>query len=511
MIIAGCKDTVTIYDAVTGVLQQSLSSSETVIKIQASPDGTTLFFAHSYSVTMWDVQTGGLVHTFTAQREVNHIAVSTSGDHIACGSPNGSVTFWNICTRGEGKRYGEGQSVITICWLSPQKLAVATEDSLCIRSVTTGEILDSLSIPDCVWGMVYFQDKDEFLVGTSRPGSGADQRLYSFVTIPHRHPEPLEKRRPTVNRGRLVRRKLYRGKESPTHPGPLTPPTLVGKELVCITPPKGVQLFSAESYNWTNNPPLLDTAASVAVSLNRNLVVQAWSSIQIFSIDALTSGEARDDARVSHVYPLGENHIICVLQPTRHIAVLELETLRKLSRDDETLPLRSLSADEIEFVLPSFTYETESVRSLFSDETESVCALSVDETESVCASPVDKTGTVRTQSSYRWIVTKFNIPMVIRAWWSDIPLGGEIELPGRDTPQLLYGLSPACTTIATVYGTYWPDIWVNVANHGDALARLPLEYANWGVGRFTISCSSQKPGFTSRSMDRGSIFKSLMT
>jgi hypothetical protein len=373
-IIAACEDTVTIYDAVTGVLQQSLSPSEAVRKIQASPDGSTLFFAHSSSVTMWDVQTGGLIHTFTTQSEVNDIAVSTSGDHIACSSSDGSVTFWNICTKEEGKQYGNGQPVVTICWLSPQKLAVATQNSLYIRSVTTGETLDSLSIPDRVWGMVYFQDKDEFLVGTSRPGSEADQELHSFVTIPHRHPEPLEKRRPTVNRGRLVRRKLYRGKESPTHPGRLTRPTLVGKELVCITPPKGVQSFSTESYNWTNNPPLLDAAASVAVSLNRNLVAQTEDSIQIFSIDVLTSGEAHNDTRVSHVYPLGENHIICVLQPTRHIAVLELETLQELSRDDETLPFRSLPADEMGPTV--ITRETESVRDSFADGAGSVRTLS---------------------------------------------------------------------------------------------------------------------------------------
>jgi WD40 repeat protein len=73
------RDIVNIYDAVTGVLQQSLSPSETVTKIQASPDGSTLFFAHSSSVTMWDVQTGGLIHTFTTQLRVNDIAVSVSG------------------------------------------------------------------------------------------------------------------------------------------------------------------------------------------------------------------------------------------------------------------------------------------------------------------------------------------------------------------------------------------------------------------------------------------------
>jgi hypothetical protein len=111
-------------------------------------------------------------------------------------------------------------------------------------------------------------------------------------------------------------------------------------------PPMGVQSFDTSSYDWTNNPPLLDAAASVAVSLNRNLVAQTKDSIKIFSIDVLASGEARSDTRVSHVYPLGEGYIICVIQPTRRIAILEFETLREVRRDDETLPFWSLPPDE---------------------------------------------------------------------------------------------------------------------------------------------------------------------
>jgi WD40 repeat protein len=73
-IVAACEDVVDIYDAVTFVLRQSLRAPETVTKILGSPDGSTLFFAHSYSVTMWDVQTGGLTHTFTTQSEITDVA-----------------------------------------------------------------------------------------------------------------------------------------------------------------------------------------------------------------------------------------------------------------------------------------------------------------------------------------------------------------------------------------------------------------------------------------------------
>jgi len=334
-IIAACGDIVNIYDAVTGVLQQSLSASEPVTKIQASPDGSTLFFAHSSSVTMWDVQTGGLIRTFTTKYEVNDIAVSKSGSCIACSLSNGCVRLWNTCTKEERTGFWVNQLIVAICWLSPQKLAVTTQNSLYIYTVTTAKILDIISIPDPVWGMVYFADKDEFLVGTSELEGGKE--LCSFWPILNQCPEPLKKRLSKTHRGRSVRREICWEKRSPTHPGQLMHPTLVGKEVACITLPMGVRTFNTSSYDWTNNLSLLNMATSVAVSLNRNLVVQTRDSIQIFSTDVLTSGEAHNDARVSHIHPLDKNYIMCLFQPTRRIVVLELETLREAPPNNETL------------------------------------------------------------------------------------------------------------------------------------------------------------------------------
>jgi len=431
-IIAACGNIVNIYDAVTGVLQQSLSPSEAVRKIQASPDTSTLFFVHHSSMTMWDVQTGGLVHTFTPQSTVNDIAVSTSGGRIACGSSDGSVAFWDIRTRREGRSLpGNGQPVVAICWLSPQKLAVATQNSLYIHDVAAGKSVDSLLIPGCVWGMFYSREKDEFLVGTSEPG----KQVYgipkpcSLGTISHRYPVmALGEGRSIENRERLVRRKLYQGRWSPIHLGQLTHPVLVGKDALCITLPTGVQPFDIGSYNWTNKPPLLNAATSVAVSLNRNLVVQTKDSIQIFSTDVLMSGEVRDDTLISHVYPLGKNHIICISQPTRHIAVLELETLQEPRRDDETSPFCAANA--------------------------------VPATGLALVNPPD---------------AEFDIQIAMRTWWLGIPLDEQVRLPDKDTPRLLYGVSPACTKIATVYGSTRRKLRINDTKHEDVLAVLRLK------------------------------------
>jgi len=435
-IIAACGDIVNIYNVVTGVLQQSLSPPETVTKIQASPYGSTLFFAHSFSVTMWSVQTSRLIHTFAAKSEVNDIAVSTSGDHIACGSSNGSVAFWNVHTKEEGKAFGDGEPVVTICWLSPQELAVATQNSLYVHDIATSETLDRLPIPGRVWGMVYFEDRNEFLLGTSQSSSGTEQALCSLEIISHRRPESLEKRRSTTHRGWFARRKIRREKQSQTYPGQLTRPTLVGKNIACMTLPTGVQSFDTCSYDWTNNPSLLEAAASVAVSLNRNLVAQTKDSIQIFSIDVLTSGGARNDTCVSHVYPLGENHIICVLQPTRNIAILELETLRELRCDDEALPF---------WLLP------------------------LDETESVRAPLPPFAG-------------QFDIPMAVRAWRLGTSIPEQIVLPDENTPRLLYGLSPACTKIATLHDPPQRELQVNDTKRGDVLAHILLKDDDLGGG-----------------------------
>jgi WD40 repeat protein len=419
-IIAGCGDIVNIYDAVTGVLQQPLSPSEEVKKIQASPDGSTLFFAHSLSITTWDVQTGGLAYTFTVQSEVKDILLSMTGDYIAC-SFHDSVTLCNTRNKQEGKGFRSDQPVVVMCWVSPQKLAIATQNSICIHSVTTGETLDSLSFHDRVWGMVYLTDKDGFLVGTSKPGPQANQELCSFETISHRRPDPLERKLSTMHRGRLVRRKIHREKLSPTHPGPLTHLTIVGKEIACITPPSGVQSFSTESNDWTNKPPLLDAAESVAVSLNRNLVVQTKDSIQIFSIDALTSHDAPDRVHLSHFYPLGKEYIL-YLQPDRHLTLLNLETLREIQPNDEFLPFGSLSYDLLGYA---------------------------SRTPSRSVNP--------------------GLPEAIQSWKQGIPIPESSRLVSGQVPQDLCVLSPGCAIMLSVTAGC---VQVIDAKHGFILAVL---------------------------------------
>jgi WD40 repeat protein len=321
-IVTACEDIVDIYNAVTFVLRQSLRAPETVAKIQGSPDGSTLFFAHSYSVTVWDVQTGGIVHAFTTQSYIIDMAVSTTGDHIACGSPDGSVAFWNTHTNEEGEGFGNGQPVVTICWLSSQELAVATRDSyLHLDMSLPVKPLTKISTSGHVWGMLYPEDGRGLVVGTSQPCEGVGQELCSLETMERQEGIPW----------RFPQKEALSGWPLRMHPEllPLRP-TLVGEEIACITPPSGVQSFNTRSREWTHYPPLLGAATSVAVSLNRYLVAQTKDSIQIFSIDVLRNDVIRDHGRPSHVYPAGRKTHPLPLQQTRHLTLLELETLRKL-------------------------------------------------------------------------------------------------------------------------------------------------------------------------------------
>jgi hypothetical protein len=242
-----------------------------------------------------------------------------------------------------------------------------------------GETLGRLSIRGRVWGMVRSPfGGDEFLVGTLRSSEGTGwhsnflritapkQERTSEVLVPNllsMQPPPAPKL--------LSTQPLARPGEE------LSSPTLAGGAVAWITLPRGVRSFDIGSWDSMDDPLLLDTATSVAVSLNRNIVAQTEDSLQIFTFDVLRNRGARNDARTSHVYPLGGKHIVCLLQPDRHLTILELGTLRKLHLNDYTSFLLSL--------------------------------------------PINQPPSVRASFS-RGLVAEFGIPVVMQAWQSGTPL-----------------------------------------------------------------------------------------
>ena len=103
-IAAACDDdTVGIYDSVTCVLQLSLNPASPIQAITGSPSGSVLFCTHNTpSITVWDIQTGGLIHTFVLDRNPEDFAVSLEGRYLACGFSDGSVEVWEVADKMEG-------------------------------------------------------------------------------------------------------------------------------------------------------------------------------------------------------------------------------------------------------------------------------------------------------------------------------------------------------------------------------------------------------------------------
>jgi hypothetical protein len=161
----------------------------------------------------------------------------------------------------------------------------------------------------------------------------------------------------------------------------------------------------------------------VAVSLNRNLVAQTKNSIQVFSLDVLRAHKAHNDARTSHVYPLGEKYIVC-LQLNRNLTILESSTLHELHN---TSPLGWSPTDELPHAGASFS-----------------CGL----------------------------IAEFGVSMVMEAWRLGTPLPEWTGEADEDTP--LSGLSPDCTRIVTFYDSPRRELRVKDTEGGTVLANLLL-------------------------------------
>lgn len=436
-IIAACEETVNLYDAITFVLRQSLHAPETVTKIQVSPDGSILFFAHSSSVAIWDVQTGGLVHTFTTLPRITDIELSAGGSHRM--RLVRRICRILECPHQRGGKRLRDQPVVTVHWFSPLEIAVATQNSLYIQNISVGETSCSFVIPWRVRGMVHLADGGGFLVGTSRPAMRGNQEMTAFEFIRYAGTQ-------------FLGHQQWGG----TRMGRLMNSTLMGDDIVCILAlPSGVQRFDPRSRDWTSTSPSLGAVTSVAVSLNRNLVVQTEDSIQIFTLDVLTNGEARNDICSPHIYPLGGNHVL-YLRTNSYVTLLEFETLSEVRPDNGTPSLNSLLGNQ--------------------------------------APPV------------RGTLAELGVRVVMEAWHEGIPLPAFV---GEGAS--LSGLSPDCTRVVTVYGSSRQKLRVKEVKCDITLAELSLDHEHFGAGEIYDLSFDSEAGFHLKVDGPGWHIKSLTT
>ena len=124
--IAGaCDDgTVRIYDSVTGVLKLYLRPEFPIQELTGPADGSLLVCTHSGRpfITLWDIQTGGLVHTFILKGQARRTIVSLKGRYLACETSENTVSVWETASRAQHPDPLEEFEGNTPCWLAPEEL-----------------------------------------------------------------------------------------------------------------------------------------------------------------------------------------------------------------------------------------------------------------------------------------------------------------------------------------------------------------------------------------------------
>ena len=304
-IAAACDDgPVGIYDSVTGVLRLSLSLTDPVQSIRGSPDGSMLFCAHKTpSVTVWDIQTGGLIHTFGLARNAQDIAVSSEGRYLACGLSDGSFEVRAVANAAEGGAIWTSPLVTHFCWLEPEEqLAVSTRALVRIWDIVAGTLLHSFTIRYPVDHMAYSLKFDRLAIMASSTPENA-------ITI-------ANPQTGTSTTSHWIHQQFSCFAFSQT-----------AEALVCGMETHGLQVFdlSTQRLKHFEYP---DTMKSVSCLQNGTIVANfIGSGIQLLSLDwenalsqqqtipALTT-RASDGGRIIVVLLTSRDHIVLLEQTT---------------------------------------------------------------------------------------------------------------------------------------------------------------------------------------------------
>ena len=308
-IAAACGDgKVHIYDSVTGVLRLSLNSPHPIQAMTGSPDGSLLFCTHRQipSITLWDIQTGGLIHTFALRTEAKDTAISLNGRYLACGLSDGTVDFWEVANRTGGPAFESRSPIACLCWLAPEGRVIIGTDSLVqFRDIgTKGGLVDSFELGHPVRGAAYSQKLDRLAVVT-------DDGAESIVTI-------IDARTGASITSHRFERRLSYFTFSQT-----------GKELVCGAATSGLESITVSSWQSTRfNLP----ATSVSTLSNGTVVANvAGTGIQLLNLDEGSTTSQRDLPPTLTVHPLDEGRIITIAPTDRdRVVLLEAATMSQV-------------------------------------------------------------------------------------------------------------------------------------------------------------------------------------
>ena len=309
-IIAVCEDnrTVNVYDGVTGVLKLSLNTPRAVTKAEGSSDGSLLFFAHQRAreITMWDTQTGGLIHTFTTTFDIGDIGISLNGKHLASCSSDNTFRFWEVESKCGGSRFLD-QPVVCIRWVEAEdQIALALEGAIVILELTNGRTLHTIPIEGCVQGMAFSAGKLAVLSAI-----GTENKIV-VIDI----------------------RTCLSGESTPL--ADITCIAFLGKDdrVICATKAGDIRPYRTTfSSDWENHAYHLGTIHSISLLGSGQLVVNSGGSIQLLETEYYRPSATDLDPEIAHVYQLDGGKAVCgSSRDQKHVTLLDIETMETLAK-----------------------------------------------------------------------------------------------------------------------------------------------------------------------------------
>ena len=344
--VCGSDGIVRIYHAVTGVLRQSLEPMVPITAVRGSPDGSTLFCTHQThqknSITLWDIQKGKLIHTFSPMEEIQHFEISLKGCYFACGFSSGSVKVWEVANRVEGVTIQCSPSNIPFCWLKlEEQLVIADKESVHIWDIVAGRIVCSFRIiPDhqkgrteierleWISGMAYSQTLDQLVILTKFSSFGGTITIIHLQS--HTHSAPFEVQED------LTCIALSQATE----------------EIVCGIQDNGLSVLKFSKELWSKRY-IGDshTVKHISPLPNGTIVVDSGNpSVQLLSLDAGYS-QGSPSIFALTISTLDKGRIIA-LHSSTHAQLLETSTMSNLittsTLEDSTITLTTVLCASLE-------------------------------------------------------------------------------------------------------------------------------------------------------------------
>jgi WD40 repeat protein len=186
-VAAGREDGfVEVLDGSTGKVLDTFDAAAELVAIPTvqglafSPDGTLLATASwNHTAKIWDLATGGILHTFTGASRMQSVEFSPDGTMLAAANWDGTARIWNVSTGALVRTFSGHVGVVEDATFSPDgtRLATAGDDNTVrLWNVATGiEILTLPGHTSAVTDVAFSPD------GTELVSSGRDGTVREYV------------------------------------------------------------------------------------------------------------------------------------------------------------------------------------------------------------------------------------------------------------------------------------------------------------------------------------------